>query len=142
MDIFSAYEMDGNAVNKGIWADLMLMGNKIGAVRVRPSDPDLNVEYRKALADTGVLFSKLRADKGEVSDDDQTDRMIDVMVETILTDWELFEEKDGKDVPIKFTKKKAAELLRKLPKLRKAVEQAARGWTNYRKSAAKEAVKA
>jgi len=143
MDIFAAYEMDNDAVNKGIWADIELLGKKIGAIRVRPSDPDLNPEYRKALSDMATLVMVRQKAGGEVSATELHEIIIETAASCILTDFELYQlDKDGKEVKIKYSKKKAVELMTKLPKLLKAVEQAAKGWTNFRKAAASEAVKA
>ena len=141
MDIFEAYEMEDDAVTQGVWAELVLMGERIGSIRVRPSDADLNLDYRRALAKAGESLLKLKKANGELTDKDNTEATAAVYAETVLTDWELFETKDGKEVPIKFSQKKAIELLIKLPKLLKATQDAARQWTKFRKASLEEAAK-
>ena len=142
MDIFEAYEMSHDALREGVWAELVLKGERIGAIRVKPSDAELNPEYRKALASVATAVIAIKKEKGIEAVANETDAlMIATAANTILTDWELYETKDGKEMPIKFSPKKAIELMTKLPKLFKAVDQAAKQWTKFRQKEADEAVK-
>lgn len=148
MDIFDAYEMDDEALEKGIWGDLVVGGTTIGRIRCRPNDGDLNTEYRKALATAGVAYAVLQ-EKGATDDklaQAKEDMAVGLLVDTVLTDWELYQtvksgKSKGKEKPIPFSKKKATELLKKLPKLRAAVETLASGWTKFRKGRVDETVK-
>ena len=138
MDIFDAYGMSDEAMEKGIWARLVVGATDIGRVRVRSIDPDINPDYRR-----GLLKSSLaRATADENSRDDADDVAIALIADTVVTDWELYTtDKDGKEVPLKYSKAKARELLKKLPKFRAAVERAAQNWTRYRAKEFEEAVK-
>ena len=139
MDIFDAYEMSAEATDKGIWAELIVDGQVIGRIRVRSSDPDINPEYRNALSVAALAAVSATGDQLQKIKDDTA---LAVIAETILTDWELFKtDKNGKDISIKFSAKKAVELMRKLPKLRAAVERAAHNWTKFRRHNIEEAVK-
>lgn len=131
--------MSSDAVDKGIWAELIVDGTEIGRVRVRSSDPDINPEYRNALSVAAMAAVTAKPDLLKKIKDDTA---LAVIAETILTDWELYRtDKNGKDIRIKFTPKKAVELMRKLPKLRAAVERAAHNWTKFRRANIEEAVK-
>lgn len=143
MDIFEAYEMSEEAVESGVWAELVIKGEQIGRVRVRSSDPDINPQYRNGL-NVSALAS-IALDKNANGADlsaQKDDIAIALLVDCVLTDWELYKMNgDGKEVAIKFTKGKAKTLLKKLPKLRAAVERASANWTSYRRTAVDETVK-
>lgn len=143
MDIFEAYEMSDEAVEHGVWAELVVKGDKIGRVRVRSSDPDINPQYRSGLNVSALASIAIdKSANGEDTNAKKDDIAIALLVDTVLTDWELYKlNGDGKEVKIKFTKAKAKELLRKLPKLRTAVERASANWTSYRLQAVDETVK-
>ena len=139
MDIFEAYEMSSDAVDKGIWAELIVDGQMIGRIRVKSSDPDINPEYRNALSVAALAAVSAKPDQLEKI---KGDTALAVIAETILTDWELYKtDKNGKDKPIPFSQKKAVELMAKLPKLRASVERAAQNWTKFRRHNIEEAVK-
>ncbi len=143
MDIFEAYEMSEEAVQNGVWAELVVKGEQIGRVRVRSSDPDINPDYRSGLNVSALASVAIdKSANGEDTSDKKDNLAIALLVDTVLTDWELYKMNgEGKEVKIKFTKAKAKSLLKKLPKLRAAVERAAANWTSYRKSAVDETVK-
>lgn len=148
MDIFDAYEMADDAVADGIWADLVLMGDKIGRIKVRPTDPDLNADYRVGLAALGLGLRAMRKEKGgEASEKQQVALTAGLYADTIVTDFELWTiaktgNKKGQEVRIPYSAKKTKDLLIKLPKLMSAVSMAARQWTNFRKHVEDETVKA
>ena len=137
MDVFEAYAMSDEAMTKGIWARLVVGTTDIGRVRVRSIDPDINPEYRKGL----LTSSMARAAKDEHGEDDAEEIAIALLADTVVTDWELYTTKDGKEVPLKFSKSKCRELLKKLPKFRAAVERAAQNWTRFRAKEFDDAVK-
>lgn len=143
MDIFEAYEMSEEAVEHGVWAELIVKGDKIGRVRVRSSDPDINPQYRSGLNVSALATIAINKNaNGRDTEREKDDIAVALLVDTVLTDWELYKlNGEGKEVKIKFTKTKAKELLRKLPKLRAAVERAAANWTSYRLQAVNETVK-
>ena len=143
MDVFEAYEMSEEAVENGVWAELVVKGQQIGRVRVRSSDPDINPEYRNGLNVSALATVAIDKEaNGEDTSERKDDIAIALLVDTVLTDWELYKlNGDGKEVRIKFSKTKAKQLLKKLPKLRAAVERAAANWTSYRKAAVDETVK-
>jgi len=130
MDVFEAYGMSDEAVEKGIWARLVVGSTDIGRVRVRSIDPDINAEYRKGLLTGGLA----RAQSAAGDNDADADQMAcALLADTVVTDWELYTtNKDGKEVPLKYSRKKCVELLSTLPKFRAAVERAAQNWTRYR----------
>lgn len=136
MDVFDAYGMSEEAVTQGIWAELVVGTTNIGRVRVRSIDPDINPDYRKGLLKSGIA----RAQAG--ADSDVDDLAVALLADTVVTDWELYTtDKDGKEVKLKYSRKKCAELLRTLPKFRAAVERAAQNWTNFRAKEFEAAVK-
>jgi hypothetical protein len=131
--------MSAEAVDKGIWAELIVDGKEIGRIRVRSSDPDINPEYRNALSVAAIAAISATGDQ---LDKIKETTALAVIAETILTDWELYKaDKNGVDKPIKFSPKKAVELMEKLPKLRAAIERAAMNWTRFRRHNIDEAVK-
>lgn len=139
MDIFDAFEMSPSAMDKGLWTDLVVNDTKIGRLRVRSSDPDINPDYRRALSVAALASLEVDADQVE---DLKNKTAIAIAAECLLTDWELYKaDKNGVERPIKFSAKKAVELLTKMPKLRAAVERAATGWSKFRKEAVSDAVK-
>ncbi len=145
MDIFEAYEVSTDAVKDGIWAELILMGKQIGRIRVRPSDPDLNHDYRKGLAAMGMVLRTMKADGTDLNDSRATKLTAALFAETIVTDYELYTAGvgalKGKEVRIPYSVKKCADLLTKLPKLMSATSQAATQWTKFRRANAADAVK-
>lgn len=144
MDIFEAYEMSTSAVHDGVWAELVLMGKVIGRVRVRPSDPDLNDDYRKGLTAMGLAIRAIKAE-GKAGEGAEIALTAALYAETIVTDFELYTAgkgaNKGKEVRIKYTVKKTEELLKKLPKLMSATITAASQWTKFRKVIEDDAVK-
>lgn len=143
MDIFDAYEMDDDALTHGVWADLYVGGQNIGRIKCRSSDPDVNVEYRKGLSLAGLALAAMQEKNApkEKLDKAKDDLTCGLLADHILTDWILWKKHGDKEVKIKFTAKKARELLGKLPKLRAAVEATAQGWTKFRKGQVEETVK-
>jgi hypothetical protein len=143
MDIFEAYEMSEEAVENGVWAELVVKGEQIGRVRVRSSDPDINPDYRSGLSVSALATIAMdKSANGADLSAQKDDLAIALLVDTVLTDWELYKMNgEGKEVKIKFTKGKAKQLLKKLPKLRAAVERASANWTSYRRTAVDETVK-
>lgn len=143
MDIFDAYEMDDDATTKGVWADLIINGKTIGRIRCRSSDPDINREYRKGLNLAALALAAIREQGTEGPDLEkaQDGLTVGLLADTVLTDWELYQKRGNKEVKIKFTPKKARELLLKLPKLRAAVDACALGWTKFRKGQIDETLK-
>lgn len=140
MDIFDAYQMDDSAVTDGVWAELVLLGNRVGGLKVRPSDGDLNLDYRKGLTKAAEALLKMKTKEGEIDVDKSVEMTARLYADTIITDWELYTKgPDGEDVAIEFSKEKCVELLIKLPKLLKAAQDAAKGWTQFRRSALAEA---
>jgi hypothetical protein len=143
MDIFDAYEMDDDAITNGVWGDLIVRGEKIGRIRCRSSDADINTEYRKGLNLAGLALAAMqeKGTKGEELEKAKDELTAGLLADTILTDWELYQKRGDKEVKIKFSPQKARELILKLPKLRAAVEACASGWTRFRKGQIKETLK-
>lgn len=148
MDIFDAYEMDDEAVSKGVWGELVVRGQTIGRIRCRSSDPDINKAYRKGLNVAGIALAAMReSNKTPEEIERASDELTcGLLADTVLTDWELYEtiksgKNKGKERKIPFSKERAKKLLLKLPKLRAAVEGCAAGWTKFRKGQIDETVK-
>lgn len=141
MDIFEAYEMSSDAVDNGVWAELIVGRKKIGRIRVRSMDPDINAEYRNSLNVAALAAVAMAKDGNSVEPPDASITNA-IIADTVLTDWELWTtDDDGEEVPLPYTREKAIELLETLPKFKTALQQAANNWTNYRKSEVAEAVK-
>lgn len=140
MNIFDAYETDKELTDLGVWCELYAPGGgKVGRVRVRPADVDLNADYRKALNVISQRIATLLQDgRGDVGEQEDLQLMSEAYSIAIVTDWEI----TGRDgAPIPFTAEAARQYMLDMPKFYKAIRQAAAKWTNYRKKFEDDAVK-
>ena len=132
MNIYSKFKTDENAETNGVWVDI---GDGASVKVARLGNPN----HEKIMERLRKPYRGILRTGGSLPDSVSTDIAIKGIVDSILLDWDGFQDENGKDLP--YSQEAADKLLREMKDFRELVAFLATEQETFRAEGLKEAAK-